>query len=218
MNSYQKVLKWSLDNELTTRNPFAGLAMKKKKIDCDWLETDEMTALESYAFASPSLDRVRDFFVFCAYTGLSFIDYDSLKNSDVQTIINPHNGTPQQWIIKQRQKGETQNYGDFSVPIFSPALTILQKYGSVEELPRMANQVFNRLLKECGAILGQGLEGDRLHCHLARHSFIWWALNVKCLSRESVARMVGHSDTKMLNQYAPIGIQRIQNDLGDMEL
>lgn len=218
VNSTKTVLQWAMDNEYTKRNPFAGFTMRTKPTDVDWLEIGELTMLEAYSFASPTLQRARDFFLFCCYTGLSFTDYDTLASSEVRLITNPTTLKVDKWIVKQREKGKNHAYGAFEVPIFAPALAILERYGTPEDLPRMTNPAMNRMLKEIGALVGKGLEGDRIHCHLARHTFIYWALNIKCLSRESVARMVGHTDTKMLNKYAPITIARIQHDLADKSI
>jgi integrase len=211
LSGYVSILEWATNNDLIEKNTFRGLFMTKKDDKVDWLETKDIECIASASFATNMLSHVRDFFLFCTYTGLSYQDYIELDDTKHLQEIKGR-----LWIIKQRAKGENQDYGDFEVPLFEPAKQLLEKYGSLKNLPKMANQTFNRLLKEMGNILGNGLDGTRLTCHLARHTFIWWALNVKKMSRESVSRMVGHSDTRMLNKYAPITRTRIEGELDDL--
>jgi integrase/recombinase XerD len=205
MASFKRVLQFAVDNDWLNKNPFAGLSMKKKPVtNPEYLNAQEMEKLENFQFERESLSRVRDFFVFCAYTGLSWADYTNLQTKH---IFKSPKG--EFWIMMQRKKGENQDYGEFEVPMFPKAQKILEKYGSVEKLPKMTNQSFNRFLGHITEVLEFTTD---LHCHLARHTFAHWALNILGFSPEVVAAMMGHQDSQMLRVYAKVRRVRIADE------
>lgn len=168
--AYKSVLEYAVNNNYLLKNPFGGLTVKKEYTDPDFLALEHLKILENYHFENETFDKVRDFFVFCCYTGLAWIDYDALSQNEV---VESDGGL---WLDSQRQKGRSQNYGQYFTPISEKALEIYHKYGSnVEHLPRMTNQTFNRILKEVQAVVGieRGKDKNGLHCHLARHTFVW---------------------------------------------
>jgi len=205
MQGIGTVLKYAKKKGYVEQNIFEGFSMKVPKSEPDFLDFEHLKILEEYVFSNPTFDKVRDFFIFSCYTGLAWTDYDQLSKENLFEIEG------KLWLKAQRQKGKKQNYGEFVVPLVGPALAIFQKYGSLEDLPRMTNQSFNRILKEVQAVVGieRGKGKNDLHCHLARHTFVWIALNKWNLDKDTVAAMVGHSSIQMLDIYAKIGIERI---------
>lgn len=206
MACYKAVLEYAVNHDYLEKNPFRGLTVKKEYTDPDFLELEHLEILENYEFENATFDRVRDFFIFCCYTGLAWTDYDALTQSEV---VEQAGGL---WLDSQRQKGRSQNYGKYFTPISEKALEIYHKYGSnVENLPKMTNQTFNRFLKEIQAVVGieRGKGKSGLHCHLARHTFVWLALNKWELEKDLIIEMVGHSSKRMLDFYAKIGNERV---------
>ena len=134
-------------------------------------------------------DRVRDLFIFCAYTGLAYVDS---QNFDFETMTETVNG--QTYIDGKRVKtGNT-----FYTPILPPAMEVLKKYNYV--LPHISNQKANDYLH----LIEVSCEIHKpLTMHVARHSFATLALSYD-IPIEDVARMMGHSNIRTTQVYAKI--------------
>ena len=133
--------------------------------------------------------RVRDLFIFCAYTGLAYVDS---QNFDYETMTDTING--QVYIDGKRVK--TGN--NFFTPILPPAMKILKKYKY--QLPHISNQKANDYLHliEVSCKIHKPLT-----MHVARHSFATLALSYD-IPIEDVARMMGHSNIRTTQVYAKI--------------
>lgn len=138
---------------------------------------------------SPKEERVRDLFIFCAYTGLAFVDSQVF---DFFTMTESVNG--QAYIDGKRVKTGCTFY----TPILPPAMDVLKKYNF--HLPRISNQKANDYLHllemRCGF-------NKPLTTHVARHSFATLILSYD-VPIENVARMMGHTDIKTTQVYAKI--------------
>lgn len=138
---------------------------------------------------SPKEERVRDLFIFCAYTGLAFVDSQVF---DFFTMTESVNG--QAYIDGKRVKTGCTFY----TPILPPAMDVLKKYNF--HLPRISNQKANDYLHllemRCGF-------NKPLTTHVARHSFATLILSYD-VPIENVARMMGHTDIKTTQIYAKI--------------
>lgn len=134
-------------------------------------------------------DRVRDLFIFCAYTGLAYVDS---QNFDFDTMTETING--QTYIDGKRIK--TGN--SFFTPILPPAMEVLKKYDY--ELPRISNQKANDYLHLIEVLCGIH---KPLTMHVARHSFATLALSYD-IPIEDVARMMGHTNIRTTQVYAKI--------------
>lgn len=133
--------------------------------------------------------RVRDLFIFCAYTGLAYVDS---QNFDYETMTETING--QTYIDGKRVKTGSS----FFTPILPPAMEILKKYNY--QLPHISNQKANDYLDfvEVACKIHKPLT-----MHVARHSFATLALSYD-IPIEDVARMMGHSNIRTTQIYAKI--------------
>ena len=135
------------------------------------------------------LDRVRDLFIFAAYTGLAYVDVESFDfDSMTQQIGDMF------YINSTRTKTGTKYY----TPILKPAMDVLKKYNF--RLPRITNQKANEYLHVIEAQLGIT---KSLTFHLARHSFATLAL-ANDIPIENVAKMLGHTDIKTTQIYCKV--------------
>jgi hypothetical protein len=97
---------------------------------------------------APALVRARDIAQFLMYTGFSWIDYTNLKSE--------HLMDDKCWRV-QRQKTDV-----WSMPILLPeAKAIIDKYGSIEKLPRPNDSDLNKELKYLAEFAG--IAKDLLH-------------------------------------------------------
>lgn len=189
-------LEWALRKRKVTANPFAGLSWDNapsKPTPC--LSALEVLAMEGYAFASPPLQRVADRFLMQCYTGLSYADLMDFR---------PDWDVVDKWIKKERLKtGVTA-----IVPMTAKLRALLGKHGGV--VPPIANQPYNRMLKEVAALLGLDVN---LTSRVARRTAgqLWVDVG---MSIESVSRMLGHASIRTTQQsYVKVAETRIELDL-----
>ena len=206
--NFGKIIRIALANSYITKNPFANIKFRLDEVERDFLEDHEIKAIMEKPIAIERLARVRDAFVFCCFTGLSFSDMKDLKQ---EHIVRDNNGAL--WIRKKRQK--TKNM--CNIPLLDPAKAILERYREHPEciikgvlLPSLCNQKMNAYLKELATICGINKE---ISTHTGRHSFATSVALANGVSIENVAKMLGHSDTKMTRHYARILDKSIMRDM-----
>ena len=201
-NKYCKILKrivtLALDNKWMEVNPFQGVRFQAKATNRQFLTEKELSTIMNKTFTLDRLNVVRDIFVFCALTGLSFSDVEGLKPEHVSVDDDGN-----YWIHKERQK--TKNV--CSIPYLESARAIAEKYKGhplCEKrgvlLPVISNQRMNSYLGEIAGICGIN---KPLTMHIARHSFACLAL-ANGVSMEIIARMLGHSDIRTTKIYAKV--------------
>jgi hypothetical protein len=128
------------------KNPFADYNIRIKKVDRGYLTQDEVETLIRHKFKIKRLERVRDVFVFCCFTGLSHIDVRNLTAENIRTSFD---GKP--WIMGKRGKTEV----GYQVPLLEIPQMIIDKYRKCKFpkarlLPVSNNQNTNFYLKEVG--------------------------------------------------------------------
>ena len=140
--------------------------------------------------------RVRDLFIFSAYTGLAFCDAQAF---DFFTMTEQRGDMF--YIDGSRMKTGTKFY----TPILPPAMEVLKRYNF--ELPKISNQKGNDYLRIVKSIAGIR---KPLTFHVARHSFATLSLSHD-VPIEKAARMLGHTDIKTTQIYAKILKSTIEN-------
>ena len=132
----------AVKQEIIPTNPFLGYSLKREKNHIIvYLTEQELEAIKNCDLSKrPVLEKVRDFCLVQAYTGLRYSDLSSLKSTDVQ-----YGEAGEVWINKIMIK--TQDVVNF--PMLTLAVDILKKYQSECEnsgylLPRLSNQNITR--------------------------------------------------------------------------
>ena len=133
--------------------------------------------------------RVRDLFIFAAYTGLAFCD---VMQFNFKTMTEQSGDM--YFIDGSRLKTGTS----FFTPILPPAMEVLQRYDY--KLPKITNQKANDYLHLIESRLGIN---KSITFHVASHSFATLSLSHD-VPIEKVARMLGHTDIKTTQIYAKI--------------
>ena len=153
------------------------------------LSESELIQLRNLDDLSEKEGRVRDLFVFCAYTGLSYAD---------SQIFDFHTMTEKLKDFTYIDGKRVKTGNTYFTPILPPAMEILEKYNY--ELPHISNQKANDFLH----LIESRLKLNKpLTMHVARHSFATLALSYD-IPIENVARMLGHSNIKTTQIYAHI--------------
>lgn len=145
-------------------DPFYDFELSSKKSVPKFLTEDELLIILNKKFESELLNQVRDFFIFCCFTGLAYIDVFKLRK---QNIITKADG--EQFIIKDRHKTGNESH----IPLLEIPQMILKKYEDMDLpngrlLPVNACQNMNIYIKEIAALCGIN---KNLSTHTARHTY-----------------------------------------------
>ena len=189
-----------------SKDPFALIKFKKTPYERGYLTNTELKKIQEIEL-SPRLDRARDMFVFCCYSGLAFIDAKNLLKKDIQ--IGQDGG---HWIKTKRQKTNQK----CDIPLLKKPLEILEKYKKVNGdfiFKRISNQKVNEYLKEIAALC----EIDkRVSFHLARHTFATTVTLNNNVPIETVSKVMGHSKISTTQIYAKILQSKVNEDFSKL--
>jgi len=186
----RKIIKYAIAHEYMEKDPFLLYKPKAVHLDVVFLDSEELNLVEKYNFEKDRLDKVRDCFVFCCYTGLAYNEMDSLSSKH---IVKGYDG--KDWIKMSRKKTGKP----LMIPILPTAQAILDKYAGADRLlPKISNQVFNRIMKEIAEILGIK---KKLSHHVARKTFASTVLLYNDVPMEIVSELLGHSSMKITQKH-----------------
>ncbi len=212
MKCFKKIIHLAIANEWITRNPFAGIKFHEVPVNKEFLTMEEINIMMGKKFSIERLEIVRDVFCFCCFCGLAFIDVYNLRE---EHIVKDNDG--KWWIRKTREK--TNNM--CNIPLLSIARQILDKYADNPHcvakgvlLPVMCNQKMNSYLKEIADFCGIK---KNLTTHTARHTFASVIALANNVSLTNVAKMLGHSNTRMTLHYAKVLDSSIMRDMANVE-
>jgi integrase len=219
----RRFLRWATDNRYNNNLEFQKFNPKlkissKKVIFLDW---DELMTVYKFNIPDkmPGIERVRDVFCFCCFTGLRYSDVANLRRSDVfdaylsVTTIKTADSL----------KIELNNYSK----------AILNKYKDIHfendrALPVISNQKMNDALKELGELCGIDkpvtityYRGNKridevmpkhtlLGTHAGRRTFVCNALMLG-ISPQIVMKWTGHSDYKSMKPYIDVADKAKEN-------
>jgi site-specific recombinase XerD len=179
----RKVLRQVVKASELTHNPLDSYEFHyERKFKNNHITIKDLQKLMSASIAQERLQEVRDIFVFCCYTGLSYCD---LEVFDYYVHCYSKNG--QKWLRMKRNKTTHEAL----LPLLPEAEQILVKYNY--KLRIISNSKLNSYIKEIADIAGINAH---LTCHVARKTFGMMMLNVYKYSLEKVSRMLGHNSIK----------------------
>ena len=145
-------------------DPFAGYRYRVTYRDRRFLSESELSAVMNVYVPNYKTAIVKDIFVFCCFTGLSYADVKKLPHDDIHTDEGGD-----MWIIDHRQKTGTQ----FRVKLLPVAQEFVERYSRLK-LPE--NKVFpvkdrdsmSRSLRQVARHAGLSFSPT---IHEARHTF-----------------------------------------------
>ena len=159
------------------------------------LTEDELIQIRYLDDLPDKLEKARDLFIFCAYTGLSYSD---------SQIFNFSTMTEKQDNLYYIDGKRLKTGNSFFTPILPPAMDILMKYGY--NVPKLSNQKANDYLHDIEARIKLN---KPLTVHVARHSFAT-LLMANDVPMENIAKMLGHANIRTTQIYAHILHSTIQ--------
>jgi integrase len=203
VSAYHKSLRAMLNRALRMGkiqvNPYdrlRGEFKHSKREVTEYLTEEQMQKiLELTPVPGSQVDMARDLFIFQMYTGLAYIDTQKFDATQYREV----NG---KWkFIGERVKTGVP-YVSMLLP---PVVDVLKKYDW--HVPKMNNQRYNQLLKAIGMVIGI----ERLHSHMARHTFGTWLLS-QGAKIENVSRMMGHTNITQTQRYAKVLAKDVYDD------
>ncbi len=200
----KKILELAYKNEWIFKNPFMNYKIEDEKSERGYLTQAEVEILMNCKL-DKRLERTRDVFIFCCFTGLSYIDVFKLTKQQIHLSIDGA-----QWIMGKREKTDV----DYFIPMMEIPKKILEKYKTHifkngKLLPVKVSLTVNRHLKEIAEICEIK---KRLTFHLSRHTFATLAMS-KGVSLESVSKMLGHKDIQTTQIYAKMTTEKVGRDM-----
>ncbi|MBR5533031.1 MAG: site-specific integrase [Bacteroidales bacterium] len=208
MMPFRRVINIAVDNGWLQNNPFNNYHVSKENTKRGYLTKDEITMLINGEFKKKSYELIRDLFIFCCFSGLSWRDMYNLTTDNLKTSFDGH-----LWITTYRQKTGIAT----DIRLLETAKHIIEKYHGIAE--------GNKLLPvPCYANCRHGLKVITKLCgikknicwHQSRHSYA----TTICLSNgvpiETLSKLMGHTSIRTTQIYAKIIAQKVSDDIENL--
>lgn len=206
MITFKHIISLARVHGLIRSDPFAGYKNHFEQVDRGYLTEPELQRLMLLPLEEGTQRRVRDLFVFSAFTGLSYADIRALRWENIRTLFDGKT-----WIVTRRRKTGTPS----NIPLLAIPKKILDHYGHrdadpVFDIPsnNCCNEYLNTLGQRCGIRF-------RLSFHIARHTFATLSLS-KGMPIETLSNVMGHTNIRTTQIYAKITNQKISEDMSQL--
>ena len=200
------LLHRAVENGWLMRYPFPDCSVPKEETEKGFLTKEELGQLINAPKMNFKRTFIRDLFLFCAFTGLAYIDLKNLREGNI--VSNPLDGSV--WIHTYRQKTGVET----NVRLLDIPLQIMKKYkglcedGRVFPVPsyNSCKMILRTVMKKCCI-------RKHITWHMARHTMA----TVVCLSNgmpiESVSSVLGHKCISSTQIYAKITNEKLNKEM-----
>lgn len=202
IKSLKSVLQHAENKHIIEKNGLKGYRLfDDNEYDTTHLTIEEIQRISNTNFSAvPSLSeetadalkQEADCFVFSCFTGQHHQD---LLRKSLEVYTNSIDGRT--WIRDRRVKTKVK----YNVPLHPIAQKILEKYGSIENLPVKGNAKRNIRLQSIALVCGIS---KKITTKTGRKTFANFCLNTLRMREETVAALLGQRSTKYLKNYARI--------------
>ena len=190
-NNYHRFLNSfiidAVNDGLLRKNPYKWVNIEKEKNSSSinrCLTSFEFEQIRKAKMPTESMSKVRDLFVFQTYTCLRYSDLRAFDTKYIKEVKG------MKVYVREAQKTKKP----FTVPILSPAWSLLMKYHG--KLPVISNVKYNLYLKNVAQAAGLDI---KLTTHWARHTGATLLLN-KGIDIRIIKKICGHSSTRITEQ------------------
>ena len=208
VNNFKKIIRIAVANDWISKDPFYNYKVQFKTVEREFLTKDELQKLIDKEIEGDRLNVVRDMFVLCCFTGLAYIDIQTLRPDEIYE--NEEGGF---YIKSKRSKTDI----GFTIPLLPTAVAIIEKYKDHPKvvnkncvIPVLSNQKSNAYLKE---IADRCDIKKNLTTHLARHTFATTVTLTNGVPIETVGKMLGHKNLRTTQHYAKIIDRKVIDDM-----
>lgn len=184
---------------------FADYKIRSEFVARNFLSTEELNRLIALTNLTPSLQLIRDSFLFSCFTGLSFVDLKQLSLSHIRQIGRVC------WIETTRQKTGSP----VQVRLFELPAAILEKYR-----PKMLHEPIFPLPSNswCNLCLAQLMQLAEINKHItfhaARHTFATTLTLSQGMSIETISKLLGHRNIRTTQIYATVTPDLLDYEMG----
>ncbi|TDD74129.1 site-specific integrase [Flavobacterium caseinilyticum] len=208
MKMYKTACNYCIRMDLFVRNPFDAYDGKLNVKDAVFLTQQELKLIEEKPIFMERLQKVRDIFLFCCYTGYAPVDALNLTPAN---LFEDNDGNL--WIMTNRTKTAIRE----NVPVLPPAMAVIKKYKNkqIGLLPQISNQKMNAYLKEIADICEIN---KHLTWYVSRHTFATTVTLGNGVRLEHVSAMMGHTNIKQTQHYAKVLDVNIMEDMEKLKL
>lgn len=187
-------------------DPFSTYKNRFEQVERGYLTEEELQRLMLEPLEEGTQRRVRDLFIFSAFTGLSYTDIRNLRWDNVREVFDGET-----WIVTRRRKTHTPT----SLLLLDIPRQILERCGdrSTSYIFRMpSNNCCNDYLIDLGRQCGIA---TRITFHIARHTFATLSLS-KGVPIETLSSILGHTSIRTTQIYAKITNKKISQDMNTL--
>lgn len=175
MMPFRSIIYMAINNGWLQRDPFYAYSITKEETKRGFLSKEEISLLTNGTFKKKSYELIRDLFIFCTFTGLSWTDMANLTKENLQISFDDH-----LWIKTDRQKTGTE----CNIRLLDVAKHIIEKYEGMAEgdkllpVPCYANckNGIKVIARKCGI-------DKNVTWHQRRHYELSLSLNLNSLQR-----------------------------------
>ena len=200
----------AIDNGWLTRDPFHDYKVPKVETTRGFLTKEEIHLLMNAELKRKTMQLIRDLYLFCCFTGLSFADLKNLKEEHIQTFFDDS-----EWIMIDRQKTGVRS----TIKLLDYPKSIMEKYrglcadGRIFPVPCYSDcrGILLRVAKKCGIT-------KHLTWHCARHTMATEICLTNGVPIETVSSILGHKNIKTTQIYAKITKEKLNKDMDKLSL
>lgn len=205
----RKMISIAINNGWLDYDPFCNYRISLQRKDRVYLTMEEIEMIANVQFTKfrKNYELIRDLFVFCIFTGISYIDLKNLRYDNLKRIDGDL------WLCFNRHKtGISCN-----IPLLETAKEILSRHQNPEKsqllftLPTYSTLLngIKKIIEKCGI-------DKSITWHVARHSFASEVCLLNGVPIETISRMLGHTDVKTTQIYAKVSNTAIRRDMANL--
>lgn len=205
MMPLRRMITIAQNNGWIVRDPFAGYEIGMESVDRGYLTKDEIRLLLDATFKKKKDELVRDLYVFCCFSGLSFSDMKNLTKENLQTSFDG-----QLWIKTRRQKTGVES----NIMLLDIPRRIIEKYDGIAKdgklLPVPSYTTCRAKIKKIIAIC----DIDKsVAWHSSRHTMATEVCLTNGMPIETLSKMLGHTNIRTTQIYAKITHEKESKDM-----
>lgn len=202
----KSLINRAVSNGYLQYNVLNAYKVEREPVDMDFLTHEELQKVINFDTPIPRLEKARDFFLFGCFTGLSYIDIKTLATEHFE-----RDDDGRIWIKKKRVKTGILS----RIPLLPMAKLILDKYkGGDKLMPIQDPSDINKYLKDIALYCGIN---KHVTFHTSRHTFATTVTLANNISLEVIAKMMGHTNTRMTSHYAKLIDKCIAEEMDKLE-
>lgn len=204
MIALKHILMLARSRGYLARDLFANYKLHSEFVSRSYLSIEEISRIVRSEYDHPTLQLVRDAFLFSCFTGLSYIDIRELTPRNLQQEKK------QLWISTTRRKTGSE----VNVRLFTLPHVLLVKYmppTSGEPIFRLpsngwCNKCLDKIMRQAGI-------GKQVTFHAARHTFATTITLSQGVAIETISKLLGHKNIRTTQIYANITHSKLDGEM-----